>query len=232
LRIDPVSGQVRIENTTDVDIAFNGYSISSEDGSLDPLGWKSVAAAPTLPGFPAGDGSGGGWEKATNPTGNLIAEFYLQGNSTIPAGGSVSLGHAYNQALNAQDVIVEFASENGAVTTKPALYGTIAPALSPGNFNESGPVDGADLAVWRVGFGTATGAIHTTGDANGDGDVDGGDFLAWQRDFGAALSMPAGAGVPEPSAAPFAVAGVIAIGSAARRGSRDGAGAKSGRLVA
>jgi hypothetical protein len=226
LRIDPVSGQVRIENTTEVDIAFNGYSISSEDGSLDPIGWKSVAAPPTLPGFPVGDGSGNGWEKASNPTGNLIAEFYLEGNSTIPAGVSVSLGHAYNQALNAQDVIVEFSGESGAVTTKPALYGTIGPIVSPGNFNETGPVDGADLAVWRAGFGTATGAVHTTGDANGDGDADGSDFLAWQRDLGAPLSAASGAGVPEPNAWLMAMAGAMAIGTTARRGKRNVADAK------
>jgi hypothetical protein len=155
-----------------------------------------------------------------------MAEFYLEGNSTIPAGGSVSLGHAYNHALNVQDIIVEFSGESGAVTTKPALYGTIAPTVSPGNFNETGPVDGADLAVWRAGFGTATGAVHTTGDANGDGDADGSDFLAWQRDFGAALSTPAGAGVPEPSATLLAMAGATAIGAAARRGRRNVADAQ------
>jgi hypothetical protein len=136
------------------------------------------------------------------------------------------LGHAYNQALNAQDVIVEFTGESGAVTTKPALYGSIGPIVSPGNFNETGPVDGTDLAVWRAGFGTATGAAHTTGDANGDGDVDGGDFLAWQRDFGAASSAPTGAGVPEPNGAVLTLACALVCGNAARCGRGRGAGAE------
>jgi hypothetical protein len=49
------------------------------------------------------------------------------------------------------------------------------------NFNGDAQVDGADLAVWQVNFGTQSGAALMQGDADGDGDVDGADFLAWQQ---------------------------------------------------
>jgi hypothetical protein len=75
-------------------------------------------------------------------------------------------------------------------------------------------VDGADLANWRGGFGTATGATHQQGDADGDGDVDGRDFLTWQSQFGAASAGAAGQGVPEPAALSLAM--VVGVGLAVR----------------
>jgi hypothetical protein len=188
-----------------------------------------VALQPTLDGFPAGDGSGNGWEKALDPTGNLMAEFYLEDNSTIPAGGFVSIGRAYNTAVNVQDVIVEFTGANGAVTTKPAIYGAI---LSNGNFDETGPVNAADLAAWRGGFGTPAGATHAQGDGNGDGDVDGADFLTWQQDFGAAASVAAGAVVPEPSVALLTTACALAFWNRGSSRPRTGGRRRAlGRLV-
>ena len=93
-------------------------------------------------------------------------------------------------------------------TTPPSL----TPSFSSGNFTETGGVDGADLANWRGGFGTATGATHMQGDANGDGDADGGDFLTWQSQFGAASAAAAGQGVPEPTALSLAI--VVGVGLA------------------
>jgi hypothetical protein len=91
---------------------------------------------------------------------------------------------------------------------------SLAPSFSSGNFTETGGVDGADLANWRGGFGTATGATHMQGDADGDGDVDGRDFLTWQSQFGAASAGAAGQGVPEPAALSLAM--VVGVGLAVR----------------
>ncbi len=54
----------------------------------------------------------------------------------------------------------------------------------PGDFNDDGVVDAADLPVWKSHFGQASGANNTDGDADGDRDVDGNDFLIWQRTLG------------------------------------------------
>ena len=48
--------------------------------------------------------------------------------------------------------------------------------LLPGNFNNDGSVDGADLAHWQRDFGA-----NRASDADADGDSDGDDFLIWQR---------------------------------------------------
>jgi hypothetical protein len=67
-----------------------------------------------------------------------------------------------------------------------------------GDFDEDGTVDQQDLAFWRGGFGTPTGATHLQGDADDDNDVDGADFLIWQQQLGQTQSGGASA-VPEPA---------------------------------
>jgi hypothetical protein len=71
------------------------------------------------------------------------------------------------------------------------------------DFNNSGSVDGADLATWRSGFGVAVGAPHEDGDADGDFDVDAADFLLWQRQLVGAGPIAA---VPEPIAGSWVLA--------------------------
>jgi len=88
----------------------------------------------------------------------------------------------------------------------------------PGDFNNDGEVDGADLTVWKTAFGTTAGA-----DADGDLDSDGQDFLAWQRNLGlswedfVAPNIPTAAAVPEPSAAAILTMAAIALAPLHRR---------------
>jgi hypothetical protein len=83
------------------------------------------------------------------------------------------------------------------------------------DFDEDGDVDGADLAVWRGGFGLVGSAIHSQGDADFDGDVDGGDYLAWQQQFmGPGVPARVDArdhGVPEPNSAALAAIAVMLV---------------------
>ena len=57
-------------------------------------------------------------------------------------------------------------------------------AAMPGDFDLSGSVGAADLAIWEANYGVSQHAGFTSGDANEDGNVDGGDFLAWQANLG------------------------------------------------
>ncbi len=79
-----------------------------------------------------------------------------------------------------------------------------------GDFNGNGVVDGDDLALWRVGYGTSSSASHAQGDANGDGSVDGADYLVWQRQNGTTGNPPATANVPEPASALLLALGLSA----------------------
>jgi len=57
--------------------------------------------------------------------------------------------------------------------------GTPTPAAA--DFNNTGGVNAADLAVWKTAFGTTANA---DADADDDNDSDGADFLRWQRQLG------------------------------------------------
>jgi hypothetical protein len=96
---------------------------------------------------------------------------------------------------------------DGITTDDPAALRELVP-FSPADFNSNGVVDADDLALWKTGFGTSTGATRADGDADNDGDVDGGDYLVWQQQFTAGTaSTSAAATVPEPAASLLALLG-------------------------
>ncbi len=80
------------------------------------------------------------------------------------------------------------------------------------DFNNSGIVDAADLAIWQSSYG-----INALADADNDGDSDGEDFIEWQRQLG--LSPPISAStvaVPEPSTFVLALMSAMGIWSQRR----------------
>ncbi|WP_428305174.1 cytochrome c peroxidase [Lacipirellula sp.] len=88
----------------------------------------------------------------------------------------------------------------------------------PGDFNNDGEVDSADLAVWKTAFGATAGA-----DADGDLDSDGQDFLVWQQNLGRSWedfvgsNIPTAAPVPEPSAVAILTMAALALAPLHRR---------------
>ncbi len=89
----------------------------------------------------------------------------------------------------------------GLTAVDSALDGVFA----EGDLNGDGIANGADLAIWRTGFGDAAGAMPTNGDIEGDGDVDGADFLQWQR--GVVNVSNVTGNVPEPAGVPLLLIG-------------------------
>lgn len=57
-------------------------------------GWDSLADQ-DLAGFPAGDGSGNGWEEGANPGPGEVEEYFLAGESSVADGVTLALGNAY-----------------------------------------------------------------------------------------------------------------------------------------
>jgi hypothetical protein len=92
---------------------------------------------------------------------------------------------AYTMLFQSQSTAVNYALS----------FNVGAAGVLPGDFNNSGAVNGADLDVWQdamLGVGVA--------DADADGDTDGSDFLAWQRYQGQS-NVAVAASIPEPAAA-------------------------------
>lgn len=78
------------------------------------------------------------------------------------------------------------------------------------DFDNSGGVRAADLALWRGAFGSSA-----VGDADDDTDTDGADFLAWQRQLGSGAGAAASA--PEPASAGLLGIALLGCGVALRR---------------
>jgi hypothetical protein len=97
----------------------------------------------------------------------------------------------------------QFQQDVAAVLNNTLL--TFGVAVSNGDFDSDGDVDGADFVAWQTNFPLASGATLANGDADRDGDVDGADFVVWQTNF----PFPSGgsAPLPEPSTAMLAVLG-------------------------
>jgi hypothetical protein len=63
--------------------------------TLNTSSWTSLQDQ-NLAGFPAGNGTGNGWEEDGGSRGSVLSESYLTGNSAVISGSTVTLGAAFN----------------------------------------------------------------------------------------------------------------------------------------
>jgi hypothetical protein len=222
LEVNSTSGQIRFINSTSATLDLTGYEITSAAGSLNMAGWNSLSDQNLDPvdgpdaGGVAGNGPGETWDEAVGASNFALQEGFLLGGSSVPPGGSLSIGAAYNTTLDARDLAVTIRRGDSSIVPLAVEY---LEASIPGDFDGDLDVDANDLQVWKSNFSSTT-AGPSSGDADGDADVDGHDFLVWQRNLGV---MPTGAAVPEPDAAILAVVLTAALTVASvRRVSRPG----------
>ena len=88
-------------------------------------------------------------------------------------------------------------------------WSVISGPTDPADFDTDGDVDGDDLNIFETNYG-----LNALADANGDGLTTGLDFFVWQRNY-TGSNPPVVTTVPEPTAAAFALLGVL--GSCVRR---------------
>ncbi|MBN1854206.1 MAG: PEP-CTERM sorting domain-containing protein [Pirellulales bacterium] len=199
LEVNTTTGAMVLRNDSGKAMDINAYEILSAGGALNSDGWISLQDQ-NLVDFPAGNGTGNGWEESGTPNAGFLGETYLLGDSTFADTLSIDLGSAYNPFVfglgNDGDLVMNVRRADGLLIEANIEYIT---GGGNADFDSDGDVDGADFLAWQRGFGGAGGLAQ--GDANADGAVDGADLAIWKSQFGlggAAVGL-AKMAIPEPS---------------------------------
>jgi hypothetical protein len=174
LEVNTANGQVAIKNASGEPLNLDYYKIESAASALNATNWNSLQDQ-NLAGFPAGNGSGNGWEQFGGSSARVIGESYLNSSSLVSNNATLGLGAAFNVG-GAQDLVFRYG-------TVPAL------AALTGDYNVNGTVDAADYVVWRDNLDASVTLPNDTT----PGMVTAADYDVWRANFGAA-SGPAGSG--------------------------------------
>jgi hypothetical protein len=167
LEVNTTTGQATIKNQTGDVFHVDYYRIRSPGGALNATAWNSLQEQ-NLPGFPAGNGSGNGWEQFGGSSSNVVGESFLTGSSTVANGASIGIGAPFNVG-GAHDLTFQ--------------YAVVASTTLDADFDADGDSDGTDFLAWQRGL-NAAGASKSQGDADGDMDVDADDLTVWKGEFG------------------------------------------------
>ena len=211
VEVNTTTGQVAIKNQTGDPFYLDYYKITSTGGSaLDATDWNSLQEQ-NLSGFPAGNGSGNGWEQFGGSSSGVIGESYLTGNSLVSNNTTIGLGAAFDPG-GAHDLVF--------------LYGAVSGAGSApgGDYNGDGSVDAADYVVWRrtdgspAGYNTWRANFGATSAPTGPGEFTQG-FVRYVTS-----GSGGGSAAPEPSSVWLVGLGLTSLAAAGcRRTKRDDA---------
>jgi hypothetical protein len=212
-QVNTTTGQVSIRNQTGQPVAVDYYELTSAANALNRGSWSSLQDQ-NLAGFPAGNGSGNGWEEGGGGGNGAISESHLTGNSLVNNSANIGLGAVFDTS-GAHDLAFR--------------YGVLSPQVHDADFDGDGDVDGSDFLRWQRGV--SVGTTKAQGDADGDMDVDGDDLAILKGEFGqSAFGGPSklvqgfvryvtsgATGVPEPGSLIMVGMGLAAISFLGRR---------------
>jgi len=211
LQVNRATGAMTLSNNLAgaQDIDIKSYTVESPSGALDAAAFNGLRGDSGA--FPAGNGSGNGWEIGGGSNPSRLAEAYFSGTSTLAIGAAgLSLGNGYNELTLAEDLVFTWANSEGETYNARVEYVGTAPDILPGDYNDNNVVDAADYTRWRDTLGTN---IVLPNDPT-PGSVDESDYLWWKNNFGetgGAGSLAAGgAPVPEPTALAIAALALVA----------------------
>jgi hypothetical protein len=215
LEVNTTNGQVRIRNQTGAAVNIDYYEIKSTSGALNAVAWNSLQEQ-NLAGFPAGNGTGNGWEQAGGSNSTVVSESYLTGSSAVGNSATVGLGAAYSVG-GTHDIVFK--------------YGQLlnVSAAVPGDYNNNGVVDAADYVLWRKG-----GTLQNDPTPG----VQAADYTFWRAHYGDTGGGPSGpstlfrgpvfyvtsfsglgtgSGIPEPTSVILVGIGMAILGVGSRR---------------
>lgn len=144
-------------------------------------------------------------ESFAGPNSLTTVGFAVNGNYGLSAEMAVTFENQF--AISRPISYYQELGKNAGVAMYDAWIRVDDPLAA--DFDEDGPVDGADLAAWKYGQSFTGPLAHYQGDADGDGDADGADFLTWQRQVGMSSAALANVNVPEPNALMLAIIALI-----------------------
>lgn len=187
LVVNTVTGFASIRNTTAAPINLDFFEITSASSSLDEASWSPLGT---------GTNDGSNWEVLGNVDDSILAQFFLDGQGTIGAGQSLSLGKAYDGA--GQDLEFRYNDPDSFTRFGLVSYELVSVGVD-GDYNANGIVDAADYTKWRDNLGQSVTLPNDTT----PGTVTNADYAVWKQNFGST----AGAGsvavgtqsVPEPT---------------------------------
>jgi hypothetical protein len=212
LEVNTINGTVRMRNQTGAAVNIDYYEITSGQNALNSSWTGFQNASPAIGGFPQGNGSGTGWEKAGGSSSSVLAESFLTGSSGVANNANLNLGTAFNV---------------GGTQLLQFKYGNVTTVITPqtGDYNNNGVVDAADYVLWENGGPLAN---------DPSPGVQASDYDQWRAAFGnsgtsssstlvtgSVIYVNAGsaAGVPEPTTVLLVGAG-LALLAASTRGRR------------
>jgi hypothetical protein len=209
----PLTGEIRLRNTSSSAVPFAYYSIVSPSGALNNNStfWTSITDNYDASGNdfidPLED-----WTKLSALPTQLTEGVFSGPGGSLPAFRSLSLGRIWNPALYpSPDLTFDIREPNSTpiVTTT-----TFAVA---GDYNEGGGVGPLDYDLWRQAFGSTT---NLAADGNLNGIIDAADYVVWRDNLGKALPVAASASgsglrvggiVPEPGSAALLLSAGFAV---------------------
>lgn len=199
---------VYLQNQSETALTINGYAILSNDGSLDPTNWTSLAD---------GDNS---WTEA-NANSNHITELNARSSMMLPATSDpIPLGDIVSDGADDLVLVINLPDSGpheGTVEYDDGIIdfgGGLCNPNTQGDLDGSGTVDFADFVTLSLNFGNEV-TSHTEGDINCSGLVDFADFVELSINFG----QPVGGAqaVPEPSAGALLLFSLLLIGVRRKR---------------
>jgi hypothetical protein len=183
----PMTGEVRLKNTSGAPIPFVFYSITSPGGALvsSSQTWKSIADNYDV----SGDGmidSRGEWVKISTSLFELAEGVLIGPGGILPPQKTVSLGKIWNRsATQFPDLDFDLIQMDGQPSDISVEF------VLDGDYVRNGAIDAADYVAWRNSVSTTV-PEYMGADGNGDGFVSEADYAVWRSNFGAALRPDGG----------------------------------------
>jgi hypothetical protein len=191
------TGEIVLESSGTAAAKFDSYQLTSPSHSLNPSTWSSLSDQNFQP---IGPGIDQRWREMGGSDTQELGEVFLTAESTLAPNTTRSIGMAYNNAINGEDLLFQYHAPGGDVVEGEVSYIGVAPPQLNGDFNNDGVVDAADYVVWRNNLGGDDWVLNGNGDNSGTVGV--GDYSLWKTSFGntspGALAVAANS-VPEPA---------------------------------